>query len=91
MAKVNKAKASVIDAVATTVSNYFAQTGARNEVFSTSDGNVFENQGFARNHAATLEDKEVTPHTNANAIEVVEEEKLTDEGDAGTAATQTLK
>jgi hypothetical protein len=88
MANAKKAPASN-DAVAQTVSDYFAQKGARNEVFSTSDGNVFENLGFAKNHADTLEDKLVTPHTNASAIELVDEEEV--EGDNGVAATQKLK
>lgn len=69
--------ASLADAIAKTVSDYFAQIGSKEEVFSTSDGNVFENLGFAKNHAATLEDKNVTPHTKASGIEVVDEEELT--------------
>ena len=76
MSKSNKAKASVSDAIATIVSEYFAQVGARNELFSTSDGNVFENLVFAKNHAATLGDKEVVPHTNVNDLEVVDEEDM---------------
>lgn len=69
--------ASLADAIAKTVSDYFERKGSRDEVFSTSDGNVFENVGFAKNHAATLEDKNVTPHTKASGIEVVDEEELT--------------
>ena len=83
-----KATASVADAIAKTVSDYFEQVGSKDELFSTADGNVFENEGFAKNHAVTLEDKNVTPHTKANAIEVVDEEEET--GDAGAAATQKL-
>ena len=92
MAKANKkATASVSDAVATTVSDYFAQVGSRNEVFSTSDGNVFENLGFAKNHAATLDNKDIVPHTNAKNIEVVDEEELDGESGSGAAATQVDK
>ena len=81
----------VSEAVAKTVSDYFEKKGSKDEVFSTSDGNVFENQGFARNHAATLEDKNIVPHTNALSLEVVDDEELEDEGGAGTAATQDVK
>jgi hypothetical protein len=70
------ATASVTDAIALAVSTYFAQTGAKKEVFSTADGFVFENFGFAQNHATTLDDKNVTPHTNANNLEVVDEEEV---------------
>ena len=78
--KKEKATASIADVIASTVSNYFAQAGARDEVYSTADGYVFENAAFARDHAVTLEDKNVTPHKNANSIEVVdEEETLTEE------------
>ena len=73
-----KATASIADAIASTVSHYFAQLGARDEVYSTSDGYVFENAGFARDHARTLEDKNVTPHKNAKSIEVVDEETADD-------------
>ncbi|WP_432221258.1 hypothetical protein ACRASX_11050 [Flavobacterium sp. TMP13] len=83
-----KATASVADAIAKTVSEYFGTVGSKDELFSTADGNVFENQGFAKNHAVTLEDKNVTPHTKANAVEVVDEEEET--GDAGAAATQNI-
>lgn len=83
------ATASLVDAIAKTVSDYFEQVGSKDELFSTADGNVFENQGFAKNHAVTLEDKNVTPHTKANALEVVDEEEE-ENGDAGAAATQKL-
>lgn len=72
-----KATASITDAIALAVSAYFAQQGAKNEVFSTSDGFVFENIGFATNHASTLEDKNVTPHSKANELEVVDDEEVT--------------
>jgi hypothetical protein len=72
-----KATASINDAIALVVSAYFAQQGAKNEVFSTSDGFVFENIGFATNHASTLEDKNVTPHSNANDLEVIDDEDVT--------------
>jgi hypothetical protein len=89
MAKETKtATASKSDAIAKTVSEYFDQVGSKDELFSTADGNVFENQGFAKNHAVTLDDKNVTPHTKANALEVVDEEEIT--GDAGAAATQKI-
>jgi hypothetical protein len=80
---------SVADAVSDTVSDYFAKVGSRDEVFSTSDGYIFENQGFARNHAATLEDKNIVPHINGFSVEVEDEEE--EEGGAGTAATQDVK
>ena len=82
------ATASMNDAIAKTVSDYFEQKNSKNELFSTADGNVFENLGFAKNHATTLADKNVTPHTKANALEVVDEEEVT--GDAGAAATQNI-
>ncbi|MRX40399.1 hypothetical protein GJU43_14015 [Flavobacterium sp. LC2016-23] len=68
-----KATASLNDAVAQIVSNYFAQANAKDTVYSTSDGNVFENLGFATNHASTLEDKNVTPHIDTNRLEVIED------------------
>ena len=73
-----KATASLNDAIALIVSNYFAQTNAKETVYSTSDGNVFENLGFATNHASTLTDKNVTPHTNPKSMQVFGEEVLTD-------------
>ncbi|MDN3673083.1 hypothetical protein QWY99_08485 [Flavobacterium branchiarum] len=79
MKKVQKtASAVLLTAIALAVSNYFAQEGAKSEVFSTSDGFLFENLVFATNHAATLEDKNVTPHSNANNIEVFGETDLSD-------------
>lgn len=75
-----KATASITDAIAQEVSAYFAQKGAKSEVFSTSDGFVFENIGFATNHASTLEDKNVTPHSNANDLEVLDDEEVTGSG-----------
>jgi hypothetical protein len=74
------AKATIMVAVALAVSAYFEQKDAKNEVFSTADGFLFENLGFAKNHATTLEDKNVTPHTNANNLEVVGEEEVTRTG-----------
>jgi hypothetical protein len=74
------AKASINDAIALAVSAYFAQQGAKNEVFSTSDGFVFENIVFATNHASTLKDKNVTPHSNANDLEVLDDEEVTGSG-----------
>jgi hypothetical protein len=74
------ATASINDAIALAVSAYFAQSDAKNEVFSTSDGFVFENIGFATNHASTLEDKNVTPHSNANDLEVLDDEEVNGSG-----------
>lgn len=71
------AKASINVAIALAVSAYFAQQGAKNEVFSTSDGFVFESIVFATNHASTLEDKNVTPHSNAKDLEVFDDEEVT--------------
>jgi hypothetical protein len=93
MAKAKEvATASQADAIAKTVSDYFDQVGSKDEVYSTADGNVFENFGFAQNHATTLEDKNITPHTKATAIEVIGEEEVTgdDAPPSGTAATQKL-
>jgi hypothetical protein len=72
------ASAVLLTAIALAVSNYFAQEGAKSEVFSTADGYIFENFGFAQNHATTLEDKNVTPHSNVNNIEVFGEANLSD-------------
>jgi hypothetical protein len=74
------ATASINDAIALEVSAYFAQQGAKSEVFSTADGFVFENFGFAQNHATTLDDKNVTPHSKANDLEVVGDEEVTGSG-----------
>jgi hypothetical protein len=74
------AKATITVAIALAVSTYFAQTDAKKEVYSTADGFIFENLVFAKNHAATLDDKNVTPHTNANNLEVVDEEEVTGSG-----------
>ena len=50
MAKAKEvATASQADAIAKTVSDYFDQVGSKDEVYSTADGNVFENFGFAQN------------------------------------------
>lgn len=73
------ASAVLLTAIALAVSNYFAQEGAKSEVFSTADGYIFENFGFAQNHATTLEDKNVTPHSNVNNIEVFGEANLSDQ------------
>lgn len=91
-----KATASIVDAIAKEVSEYFERPNAKSEVYSTADGYIFENYGFAQNHAATLEDKNVTPHTNPSSIEVIDEEEvkkdLDDENNfSGPAATQNLK
>lgn len=75
------ATASINDAIALAVSAYFAQKGAKSEVFSTSDGFLFENVAFATNHASTLEDKNVTPHSNANDLDVFDDEEITDDQD----------
>lgn len=99
MAKQNKpATASIADAIALAVSTYFEEKGSKKEVYSTADGFIFENIGFAKNHATTLDDKNVTPHTNAANVEVVDEENLGDDtgtGDdassLGAAATQDTK
>jgi hypothetical protein len=72
------ASAVLLTAIALAVSNYFAQEGAKSEVFSTADGYIFENFGFAQNHATTLEDKNVTPHSSVNNIEVFGEANLSD-------------
>jgi hypothetical protein len=92
----SKAKASISEAIAQAVSTYFEQKDAKKEVYSTADGFLFENLGFAKNHATTLDDKNVTPHTKANNLEVVGEEEVTgdDDGDSpltGAAATQNNK
>lgn len=93
-----KATASINDAIALIVSDYFELPNAKDTVYSTADGNVFENLGFATNHASTLEDKNVTPHTNPNKIEVIDIEDLTDEdlyddqkSPSGVAATQNIQ
>lgn len=80
-AKNLKAEASIVDAVALRLTDYFGTAGAKAEVFSTSDANLFENIGFAKNHAATLEDKEVVTHTmNVADLEVVlDEDTLSEE------------
>jgi len=99
MAKQNKlATASISDAIALAVSTYFEEKGSKKEVYSTADGFLFENVGFAQNHATTLDDKNVTPHTKAVNLEVVDEEDLGDDAGAddnasslGVAATQDTK
>lgn len=70
----NTAKASIKDAIALAVTAYFAQSNAKDTVYSTADGFLFENSGFATNHASTLEDKNVIPHGIANDFEVVDPE-----------------
>jgi len=92
------ATASIKDAIALAVTTYFEQKDAKEKVYTTSDGFLFENIGFAKNHAATLEDKEVVPHTNANSLEVLDDELVgsgsSDDEDtppAGPAATQDRK
>ena len=92
------ATASIKDAIALAVTTYFEQKDAKEKVYTTSDGFLFENAGFAKNHAATLEDKEVVPHTNANSLEVLDDEHVgggsSDDEDtppAGPAATQDRK
>ncbi|MDX6187984.1 hypothetical protein SGQ83_01365 [Flavobacterium sp. Fl-318] len=81
MEKAQKTASAVLaTAIALTVSNYFEQTGAKDTVYSTSDGFLFENLVFANNHATTLEEKNVTPHANVNIMEVVDEEGLTGDG-----------
>ena len=94
----NKAKAVILAAIALAVSTYFKENKDRKEVYSTADGYLFENPVFAQNHAVTLEDKNVTPHTNPSTIEVIDDEDVSDdtgtEDDAppsGAAATQTNK
>jgi hypothetical protein len=92
----SKATATILVAIALAVSTYFEQKDAKKEVYSTADGFLFENLGFAKNHAATLDDKNVTPHTNVNNLEVVGEEEETgdDAGNSpltGAAATQNNK
>lgn len=74
------AKAAILVAIAIAVSAYFEQKDAKNEVFSTADGFLFENLGFAKNHAATLDDKNVTPHTNVNNLAVVDEDVVSGTG-----------
>lgn len=75
----NQATASVTDAIALRVTEYFETAGSKAVVYSTSDANLFENQGFAKDHAATLEDKNVTPHSTVANLEVVEETLESDE------------
>ena len=71
--------ASIADAVAKKVTEYFEKKGSKNEVYSTADGFVFENPVFAKNHAETLEDKNVTPHSKAKGIDVVDATEVTGE------------
>lgn len=71
------AKAVILAAIALAVSTYFEQKEAKKEVYSTADGFLFENLVFATNHASTLEDKNVTPHSNENNLEAVGEEEVT--------------
>jgi hypothetical protein len=78
-----KATASIADAIALAVTTFFEQNPAKTKVYSTADGFLFENVGFAKNHATTLDDKDVTPHTKAANVEVVDEKDLGD--DDGTA------
>lgn len=89
----NKAKASIIGAVALAVTNYFAQVNAKKEVYSTADGFLFENLGFAKNHAATLKDKNVTPHINSNKSSELDDLDEDDDQDpaSGAASTQLNK
>lgn len=94
----NKAKAVILTAIALAVSTYFKENKDRKEVYSTADGFLFENPAFAQNHAVTLEDKNVTPHTNPSTIELVDDEDVSGEAGkeddappAGAAATQTNK
>lgn len=70
------ATASVSDAIALAVTTYFEQNKAKSKVYSTADGFLFENLGFAKNHASTLDDKNVTPHTKSSNEEVVDEDIL---------------
>lgn len=70
------ATASVSDAIALAVTTYFEQNKAKSKVYSTADGFLFENLGFAKNHASTLDDKNVTPHTKSSNVEVVDEDVL---------------
>jgi hypothetical protein len=91
-----KTTALINDTIALEVSTYFAQQGAKSEVFSTSDGFVFENIGFATNHASTLEDNNVMPHYNTNNLSVLGEEELAikcdeDPPPSGEGATQNNK
>lgn len=73
----NNATASIADAIALAVSTYFEEKGSKQEVYSTADGFIFENVGFATNHATTLDDKNVTPHTKASNLQVVDEKEVT--------------
>lgn len=75
----NQATASDTDAIALRVTEYFERPGSKAVVYSTSDANLFENQGFAKDHAATLEDKNVVPHSTVANLEVVEETLESDE------------
>lgn len=92
------ATASIKDAIALAVTTYFEHKEAKEKVYTTSDGFLFENIGFAKNHASTLEDKEVVPHTNANSLEVLDDELVGSGANAdddmpppGPAATQNSK
>jgi hypothetical protein len=71
--------ASIADVVAKKVTEYFDKKDSKDEVHSTADGFVFENLVFAKNHAETLEDKNVTPHNKAKGIDVVGATEVTGE------------
>lgn len=71
--------ASIADSVAKKVTEYFEKKGSKDEVYSTADGFVFESLVFAKNHAETLEDKNVTPHNKAKGIDVVDATEVTGE------------
>ena len=70
---------SIADSVAKKVTEYFEKKGSKDEVYSTADGFVFESLVFAKNHAETLEDKNVTPHNKAKGIDVVDATEVTGE------------
>jgi len=58
------------------VKNYFAEYPSSTEVLETADGFLFhkKNEGDAKNHAATLKDKEVISHLRPSKRTVVKED-----------------
>ncbi len=59
--------------------NVFENHPNLEKCFSTSDGELFYNENDAKNHSKTLEDKKVEPVFNANFLEVVGDEDLSED------------
>jgi hypothetical protein len=72
--------------IAETVAAYFAANAKTPEVYSTSDGYLFEVKKFAKDHARTLSDAE-EPETHSNPLVAVPEpnEELDEADDDNTA------